>query len=304
MKTSLTNYGSFILMREALKSAVSLLKKCDENASTEQHKHFVEMMKECIEMNSQLHEGAYRDTETSGDGLQVAFTVYESLCSTLDEIPEFEGAVNLCEFIRTKRNVKTLDKRVKIQSFDSVAVKEVEISPLQEAYRKARTFVQSHVAPDTRRQECVYFDEMTEKEVEGVLYKARIYCEIPLAMNENPTQETIEQTKQLLDIIHELNLTPTQEDVLTLRLKGYGLQAIGTYRGKSKQAVAKTLKQIAEKALLTLDTNKNIALYYALSEKPEGEAKVKYVPKKHRYYAAIPKGLDKYREMMKKLNKK
>ena len=286
MKKRLTSYGSFIIMRESLKSTISLLKKCDENASAEQHKTFIDMIAECRMLNEQLHTGQYAETETSGDGLQVAFTFYETICSKLDEI-ENENE-NLCTWMRTKRTIRDFDKRTAIKLHDSKALKEFTISPLQEAYRAARDFVQSHVCPDCRRQKAVYIDDETQETIDGILYKQRIYIEIPFAESEIASSETLENTLQLEKLIEKLELTETQKAILKLRLKGYGVRAIGTYKGVSFQAVAKSLKQIQVKAFAALDIDKSSALYYKLSGNSEGLTGKKFICSDSKYYATIP----------------
>ena len=289
MKTTLTDYGSFILMREALKGAISLLKKCDENASTEQHKTFMDMITECRLMQEQLHSGQYAETETNGDGLQVAWTFFETLEGKLDEIQNENE--NLCDWMRTKRTVKDFDKRTAIKLNDSKALKEFSISPLQEGYRAARDFVQSHVCPDCRRQKAVYIDDETQETIDGILYKQRIYIEIPCAQSEIASSETLEQTKTLEKLVESLNLTTIQKQVLKFRLKGYGIRAIATYKGTSFQAVAKTLKQIQVKAFAALDIDKSSALYFAMCGNSEGMSGKRFVCSDCKYYAIIPHGL-------------
>ena len=49
------------------------------------------------------------------------------------------------------------------------------------------------------------------------------------------------------DLLHALNLTSRQERILTLRMQGYGYQAIATYLGVSKSTVTRTLDRLKDK---------------------------------------------------------
>lgn len=249
------------LLRASCKCAYNVVKTCRQYSGGKQWETLTNIMLE-IALFSKY------GTCENGDGIQLVWEVYETVtnCIEIDVTASkmtnalvnilypFETASDklhdemMQAYMTEKRAVPYISERVVIKKADSAKIGEIDISPRQIAARKAREYVNSHCAPDTRGQTAVYLDAMTETEIDGLTYAERIYYRIDDAENDAPTMETVENQTEMYDIIAQLQLTATQADILRLRIKGYGNKAIATYRGKSKQAVMKTLAQIAEKA--------------------------------------------------------
>lgn len=249
------------LLRASCKTAFNVVKTCRQHSGGKQWETLTEIMREIALFS--------RNGQTiNGDGLQLVWNVYETItnCIEIDVISGnlTDSIINILypftsasdemhdEMMRTYMTEKQakpyISERVVIKKADSAKISIIDIAPRQIAARKVREYVNMHCAPDTRGQKAVYIDGMTETELNNLTWNGRIYYKIDDAQNEQITIDTVHENAKMHEIIDEMQLTDTQKDVLSLKIRGYGLQAIGTYRGKSKQAVAKTLQQIAEKA--------------------------------------------------------
>lgn len=258
------------LMRQSCKVAYSVIETCRQHSGGKSWERLTEIMQDVTAFSFTGHC-------TNGDGLQIIIDVYDTITKCI-EIDVKTGKITyelncilyptaqqtdfypftvangrFCDkmmsaYMSKKREVPYISQRVVIKKQDSAKIETRELSPRQIANRKAREYVESHACPDTRRQKAVYIDGMTSEEIDGMVWNERLYYKIDFAENEDTSQEMLAKSYEISDYIAEMQLTAVQADVLRLRLQRYGIQAIATYRGKSKQAVAKTLAQIAEKA--------------------------------------------------------
>lgn len=258
------------LMRQSCKVAYSVIETCRQHSGGKSWERLTEILQDVTAFS-------FTGQCTNGDGLQIIIDVYDTITKCIeidvktgkityelncilyptaqqtDFFPFTVANDRFCDkmmsaYMSKKREVPYISQRVVIKKQDSAKIETRELSPRQIANRKAREYVESHACPDTRRQKAVYIDGMTSAEVDGLTWSEKLYYRIDFAENADTSQKMLAKSYEISDYIAEMQLTAVQTDILRLRLQGYGLQAIATYRGKSKQAVAKTLAQIAEKA--------------------------------------------------------
>lgn len=245
-------------------ASIGVLKTLRRNSGGKQWEKFTGMITEIAYF---LKNNAIADN-TDGDGMQLIWTAYETFTEQLEIIVKSGKITNnafnilhpfatasdsfntelFATFCKEKHEIPYISERVLIKKSDSAKITFIELSPYQIASRKLRKYVNSHIAPDTRRQKAIYLDGMTTDELDGMTYTEQLYYRIDTARNDAPTAKTLETDRTIQDYIAEMQLTATQTAVLNLRLQGYGYKAIATYQGKTQRAIAKTCGQIAEKA--------------------------------------------------------
>lgn len=174
-------------------------------------------------------------------------------------------------FIAKPYYITRLKKKIVIKKEDSKnGYETIATTPIQEVYRKVRKYIQDNKSLQIDpRNVYTYIDLDDSNDSENIIYKRLDkYADlggVSISSSFNTVENTVinhvdsthgglytadSATVDTMErLIDKLELTSRQAQVLKLRLRGYGLKAIGTYLGVSHQAIAKTLKQVQTKAI-------------------------------------------------------
>lgn len=175
-------------------------------------------------------------------------------------------------FIEKPYYITRLKKKIVIKKEDSKnGYETIATTPIQEVYRKVRKYIQDNKSLQTDPKNMYTYIELdsdTNDDENRIYKRLDKYADlggVSISSGYNTVENTVinhvdsthgglytadsatvDATERLID---KLELTSRQAQVLKLRLRGYGLKAIGTYLGVSHQAIAKTLKQVQTKAI-------------------------------------------------------
>ena len=164
-------------------------------------------------------------------------------------------------FMEIPYTYKTLSKKVIIKKDDSKAQKEVVTTPIQQVYRKVSQYIRdnkslqidphnmyTYVAlDDTTNADDKQYRRLEKFSDLGGYTTSDIFNCTPLYTADNSTIDDIET------LIEKLELTARQAQILDLRLKGYGNNAIASYLGVTLHAIEKNQQAIQKKAIDKLD---------------------------------------------------
>lgn len=154
------------------------------------------------------------------------------------------------KWLDKKYTIRRLSRRVYIRSEDSAAYKDDITTPIQEIYRAVRQAIQNSRAVQTNpRNGYSYIEDITPDGLETIYRRIGKYIDMGgYDCNGNYTTDK-QSAADYETIVANLNLTDRQAQILRLRMQGKGYQAIATYLGVTKRAIAKTVEQIQKKAI-------------------------------------------------------
>ena len=175
-------------------------------------------------------------------------------------------------FIEKAYYITRLKKKIVIKKEDSKnGYETIATTPIQEVYRKVRKYIQDNKSLQIDPRNVYTYIDLNDddSDSENRIYKRLDkYADlggVSISSGFNTVENTVinhvdsthgglytadSATVDTIEkLIDKLELTSRQAQVLKLRLRGYGLKAIGTYLGVSHQAIAKTLKQVQTKAI-------------------------------------------------------
>lgn len=178
----------------------------------------------------------------TGDGFELVSCGCVAILEEIEKAHDRHGETLPANWFELPYTIETLDKRVVINSDKSAKLKQIDIAPITQVYRAIRDGVANNRSVQAASLKYCY---IADANTDGLYY--RIDKNNTVIDGDGTAKNAM--VHDMRELVSSLNLTDTQSQVLKLRLKGYGLQAIASYYGRSKQAVAKTLKQIQVKAL-------------------------------------------------------
>lgn len=175
-------------------------------------------------------------------------------------------------FIEKPYYITRLKKKIVIKKEDSKnGYETIATTPIQEVYRKVRKYIQDNKSLQIDPKNMYTYIELdsdTNDDENRIYKRLDKYADlggVSISSGYNTVENTVinhvdsthgglytvdSTTVDTMErLIDKLELTSRQAQVLKLRLRGYGLKAIGTYLGVSHQAIAKTLKQVQTKAI-------------------------------------------------------
>lgn len=168
------------------------------------------------------------------DGIDL---IQEAVCLLLEQAAIHGTDVGWLDKPYTTRKIAS---RSRIKELDTAGYHEEETTPIQECYRAVRRIInsyqQSHNSCDS-----VSLDSLESSQLDTIYRQCSQYLDSGNALR--ATKWDYE------DLLHALNLTERQERILTLRIQGYGYQAIATYLGVSKSTVTRTLDRLKDKCM-------------------------------------------------------
>lgn len=183
-------------------------------------------------------------SNTLSDGVDLVQTAALAILEQAAEHADGE------QWLDKKYTVRRLSRRVYIRMEDSAAYKDVVTTPIQEIYRAVRRAIQDSRAVQT--DSCngySYIEDMTADGLESIYRRMGKYLDMG-GYDCNGNYTTDEQSAAEYEtLVTSLNLTDRQAQILRLRMQGMGYQAIATYCGVCKNAIAKTIQQIQKKAM-------------------------------------------------------
>lgn len=171
-------------------------------------------------------------------------------------------------FMEIPYSYMTLSKKVVIKKDDSKAQKEIVTTPIQQVYRKVSQYIRDNKSLQINPHNMYTYVELSTDNVDsasdrqyrrlekfsdiGGYTTSDIFNCTPLYTADNFTIDDIET------LIEKLELTARQAQILSLRLKGHGDDAIASYLGISRQGVQNNKKAIQKKALDKLDISPKV----------------------------------------------
>ncbi len=195
--------------------------------------------------------------ERLGDGLDLVHEAALAILAEKEKQKEREPGKPLD--MERVYSVRSLDKRVIIRAADSAAVKDVETTPIQEAFKAVRRAIADSRAMQTDpRNGYSYLDEIiTDDDGEEYSYYRRLpkYSDLGGHVCDFNGRETIPTTAdretvyKMAEIVASLNLTDRQSVILQKVLQGKGQRAIATYLGITHNGVLKHIRLIQNKLI-------------------------------------------------------
>lgn len=215
--------------------------------------------------------GSLKSVKPNDEALKIAKVVHDSVMSdSLDLVHEAvvtileqckrqleeEGSIDLLR----PYTVRRLKKRVYIKKEDSVDGWEtVELVPIKEVYKSVRYAIMNNksVQVDPANGYSYIDDMVTDPENETdsgevIFLRSGKYCDIGGHVKDfngaetmyTPSKWTYEELNSIIDC---LELTKAQNEILKLRLQGYSVKSISTYKGVKDGTVKKIITQIQKK---------------------------------------------------------
>ncbi len=159
--------------------------------------------------------------------------------------------------LEAKYEKRVLNKKIYIQEDPDDCFKTITTTPIQEVYKAIRREIDNSGSVKTDTNGYSYTSMSVHDDVSGldeIVYKRYgKYADIGGYVTDFNGAETVytasEQIADDMDSMLEmLDLTARQAVIIKYRLQGYGVKAIGTKLGVSKQAIQDNLKRIQAKA--------------------------------------------------------
>lgn len=188
--------------------------------------------------------------ESITDGFDV---VQEAAAALLEQAAEHAAGE---KWLDTPYTARRLSRRVYIRLEDSAAYRDETTTPIQEVYKAVRRYIQNSRAMRTDPRNGYSYIEDYARDLtagdadplETIYRRLGKYADLG-GYDCNGNYTTDRQTvDDCAAIVAKMDLTDRQAQILKLRLQGKGNNAIATYLGVSKQAIAKTVAQLQKKA--------------------------------------------------------
>ena len=206
--------------------------------------------KKCIQMDS-AHQPEYQElviqieadyfASISGrtdiafcDGIDL---IQEAVCLLLEQAMAHGPDVG---WLDRPYTIRTIASRALIKEADTEGYQEEITTPLQECYRTIRRTINSYQNSHSTHGS-LSLDSLDSSQLDALYIACSKYTD------PNKTLDTAKWDYE--DLLHALNLTARQERIVTLRMQGYGYQAIATYLGISKSTVTRTLDRLKDKCM-------------------------------------------------------
>ena len=207
--------------------------------------------KKCIQMDS-AHQPEYQELvvqiETDyfasisdrTDIENIAFCdgidlIQEAVCLLLEQAMAHGPDIG---WLDRPYTIRTIASRALIKEVDTEGYQEETTTPLQECYRTIRRTIDSYQNSHSAHGS-LSLDSLDSSQLDA------LYIDYSKYTDPNKTLDTAKWDYE--DLLHALNLTARQERIVTLRMQGYGYQAIATYLGISKSTVTRTLDRLKDK---------------------------------------------------------
>ena len=158
-----------------------------------------------------------------------------------------ERAVPGETWLDTPYTVRRLSRRVYIRLDDSAAYKDVETSPVREAFAAVRRAVMDARAVKADNSGYTYVS-MDDENADSIFFRCGKYADMGGTDSNGLYSADMETVTEYAALVARLDLTDRQAQILRLRERGYGYDAIATYLGVTQRAIAKTVGKLRDKA--------------------------------------------------------
>ena len=209
--------------------------------------------KKCIQMDS-AHQPEYQDLviQIEADYLasisdrtdieNVAFCdgidlIQEAVCLLLEHAMAHGSDIG---WLDRPYTIRAIASRALIKESDTEGYHEETTTPLQECYRAIRRTINNYQNSHSAHGN-LSLDSIDSSQLDA------LYIDCSKYTDPNKTLDVAKWDYE--DLLHALNLTARQERIITLRMQGYGYQAIATYLGISKSTVTRTLDRLKDKCM-------------------------------------------------------
>lgn len=184
-----------------------------------------------------------------GDGLEVK---HEVVCKLLEVSEKYSGGG--LGYLTAPVINRRINRRVLIKADDTAAWVDEETTPLVMVYAHARQFIDGTRAVRTDpRNGYLYLEELTadpeSDALETVYRRQKRFADLGGFDNHGNYTVGSESLRDYDSIIGALNLTTRQAQIIDLRMRGYGTQAIATYFGVNEAGIFIHLQRVREKAV-------------------------------------------------------
>ena len=147
---------------------------------------------------------------------------------------------------------RKLSAKVVIQAEDSAKWEDVTTTAIQEVFRAIRREVQNSRAMQTDpRNGYSYIEETTadpdSTKEETIYRRLQKWADIGGYTHDGQYTTDMQNFMDYNDVVAKLNLTDRQATIIALRMRGYGIRAIGTYLGVHFTTIQKTLLRLKAK---------------------------------------------------------
>lgn len=186
--------------------------------------------------------------ETLSDGLDIVNTAVVAILEMTAEHAESGTG-----FMETPFETRRICRKVYIKAEDTAKWETVTTTPIQEVYRAVRREIQNSKAVQTDpRNGYLYIEDITadpdSDKTETIYRRLQKWADLGGHTCDGHYTADPQTLADYETIVARLNLTERQAQVLALRMRGYGYQAIATYLGVSKNGgVYNVLLKIREK---------------------------------------------------------
>lgn len=177
------------------------------------------------------------DSKNSQTGWDSPFSegmelMQETVCLLLEQASAHGSAEGWLDKPYTTRIIMS---RARIREADSKGYQEKTTTPLQACYRTVRRAIEKMQCVSEKRDH-VSLDSLEPSQQEALLA-------------DRTSEDELKPSKygDYDELLNALKLTVRQEQILNLKMQGYGYQAIATYLGVSKSTVTRTLDRIKER---------------------------------------------------------
>jgi len=209
--------------------------------------------KKCIQMDS-AHQPEYQDLviqieadyfasiSDKADIENIAFCdgidlIQEAVCLLLEQAMVHGSDIG---WLDRPYTIRTIASRALIKEADTEGYHEETTTPLQECYRAIRRTINNYQNSHSAHSN-LSLDSLDSSQLDA------LYIDCSKYTDPNKTVDVAKWDYE--DLLHALNLTARQERIITLRMQGYGYQAIATYLGISKSTVTRTLDRLKDKCM-------------------------------------------------------
>ena len=209
--------------------------------------------KKCIQMDS-AHQPEYQDLviqieadyfasiSDKVDIENIAFCdgidlIQEAVCLLLEHAMAHGSDIG---WLDRPYTIRAIASRALIKESDTEGYHEETTTPLQECYRAIRRTINNYQNSHSAHGN-LSLDSLDSSQLDA------LYIDCSKYSDPNKTLDIAKWDYE--DLLHALNLTARQERIITLRMQGYGYQAIATYLGISKSTVTRTLDRLKDKCI-------------------------------------------------------
>lgn len=185
--------------------------------------------------------------ETLSDGLDLVNTAVVAILEMTAEHAE-SGA----GFMERPFETRRICRKVYIKAEDTAKWETVTTTPIQEVYRAVRREIQNSKAVQTDpRNGYLYIEDTTadpdSDKTETIYRRLQKWADLGGYTRNGHYTADPQTLADYETIVSRLNLTERQAQIISLRMRGYGYLAIGTYLGVDKRAVRNALEKVQAK---------------------------------------------------------